>query len=287
MIDFQNERCIIMHRPTMSSSRRPFRENYAPNISSPRLSLKKVNELLLKRPEEIVLEMCNTTLKHGFGLDNYMKCETIGQELATALIKLFEKAFRCSSLKSKTEKLVDALAKSTFLHKTVYNSLSSYDTDLIRSLINTFSMMIQINVYVLNEMEAIMDKLELYVKCKSKDAELLNQYETSLGREREKALAKMQQRPKTYRGRGRDQMPPTDFTEMSIIPTLGDILSDQAPFLCKNITNGAYPSVYHYLDTQFRLLREDFTQPIRTGICKLREIVESTHTQVPEIQNGR
>ena len=57
--------------------------------------------------------------------------------------------------------------------------------------------------------------------------------------------------------------PPNCITEMNIIPKLEDILTDQAPILRRNITNGAYNSVQHYLDVQFRLLREDYLNPLR------------------------
>lgn len=33
------------------------------------------------------------------------------------------------------------------------------------------------------------------------------------------------------------------------------------------INKGAYQSVEHYLDVQFRLLREDYFGPLREGIC--------------------
>ena len=62
---------------------------------------------------------------------------------------------------------------------------------------------------------------------------------------------------------------------MNIVPKLTDILSsDQTnQFLRKNLKNGAYQSVNHYLDVQFRLLREDFLCPLREGVQKIREIV--------------
>ncbi|XP_068745884.1 NFX1-type zinc finger-containing protein 1-like isoform X4 [Montipora capricornis] len=41
---------------------------------------------------------------------------------------------------------------------------------------------------------------------------------------------------------------------------------DQGPFLRKNIVKGSYCNVEHYLDIQFRLLREDFLRPLREGI---------------------
>ena len=62
---------------------------------------------------------------------------------------------------------------------------------------------------------------------------------------------------------------------MNIVPKLTDILStDQTnQYLRKNLINGAYQSVNHYLDVQFRLLREDFLCPLREGVQKIREIV--------------
>ena len=67
---------------------------------------------------------------------------------------------------------------------------------------------------------------------------------------------------------------------MNIVPKIGDILTNQVkPYLRKNITNGAYESVQHYLDVQFRLLREDFLMPLRDGVQQLREIVRQAHQE--------
>lgn len=62
--------------------------------------------------------------------------------------------------------------------------------------------------------------------------------------------------------------PPENFRELSIVPTRAELL-DRCPFLRPNIVNGAYSDVEHYLDVQFRLLREDCFGPLRDGISKL------------------
>ncbi|XP_021348895.1 NFX1-type zinc finger-containing protein 1-like isoform X2 [Mizuhopecten yessoensis] len=41
---------------------------------------------------------------------------------------------------------------------------------------------------------------------------------------------------------------------------------EEGPFLRRNITEGAFQDLAHYLDVQFRLLREDFVGPLREGI---------------------
>ncbi|XP_001601379.1 NFX1-type zinc finger-containing protein 1 isoform X2 [Nasonia vitripennis] len=59
--------------------------------------------------------------------------------------------------------------------------------------------------------------------------------------------------------------PPEDFRLLSVIPTIQD-LQNTAPFYRKCRVENAYDSVEHYLDVQFRLLREDFISPLRSGI---------------------
>ncbi|CAB4012131.1 NFX1-type zinc finger-containing 1-like, partial [Paramuricea clavata] len=63
--------------------------------------------------------------------------------------------------------------------------------------------------------------------------------------------------------------PPEDFREMTIIPHHDDIFTEKKPYLRKNIVQGAYENLDHYLDVQFRLLREDFLRPLREGIINL------------------
>jgi hypothetical protein len=60
--------------------------------------------------------------------------------------------------------------------------------------------------------------------------------------------------------------PPDDFREISVYPSALELLSTNQCFLRRNVVEGPYKDVDHYLDVQFRLLREDFVGPLRTGI---------------------
>ncbi|XP_030764249.1 NFX1-type zinc finger-containing protein 1-like isoform X2 [Sitophilus oryzae] len=60
--------------------------------------------------------------------------------------------------------------------------------------------------------------------------------------------------------------PPDDFRKIAVVPTAKEILMEESPYLRANIINGAYKNYDHYLDIQFRLLREDFVSPLRRGI---------------------
>jgi hypothetical protein len=75
-----------------------------------------------------------------------------------------------------------------------------------------------------------------------------------------------QTRKKEEINKMRFQQPPNNFRDISIYPTIEDVVCAQEPFLRPNIINGPYTDVEHYLDTQFRLLREDFVRPLREGV---------------------
>lgn len=106
----------------------------------------------------------------------------------------------------------------------------------------------------------------------TEDADLLKKYE-----DLQKMVLEEQQ--KFHEGHGREETislldnaePPGDFREVPSFPTCEELLKRQQPFLRRNITKGLYKDNNHYLDVQFRLLREDFTRPLRDGINDFKE----------------
>lgn len=71
------------------------------------------------------------------------------------------------------------------------------------------------------------------------------------------------------------QAPPNDFHDINLIPTSEDIFSEKQAFVRPNLVHGAYTSVDHYLDVQFRLLHEDFLCPMRERIVEYVQKLES------------
>uniref|UniRef100_A0A8C2WIA0 Zinc finger NFX1-type containing 1 n=1 Tax=Cyclopterus lumpus TaxID=8103 RepID=A0A8C2WIA0_CYCLU len=60
-----------------------------------------------------------------------------------------------------------------------------------------------------------------------------------------------------------------DFRTIPIYPTPEEFQQEQRPFLRPNLTSQRYTNTHLYLDTHFRLLREDFVRPLREGIQQL------------------
>ena len=66
-------------------------------------------------------------------------------------------------------------------------------------------------------------------------------------------------------------VPPENFRDVSVVPQAADLNIHSKPFLRVNVVDGSYKDLEHYLDVQFRLLREDFIRPLRDGIKQLRK----------------
>lgn len=76
-----------------------------------------------------------------------------------------------------------------------------------------------------------------------------------------------------------------DFRQLPLFPTAAEIskgTDDLQRRLSKNVVSGKYDSVMHYLDTHFRLLREDAINSIREGIRWCRQ--NQLKTPVPQGQ---
>ncbi|KAF8778265.1 NFX1-type zinc finger-containing protein 1 [Argiope bruennichi] len=59
--------------------------------------------------------------------------------------------------------------------------------------------------------------------------------------------------------------PPEDYRSIPVLPDVVDIQQPCA-FLRPSVIKGHYQSTEHYLDVQYRLLREDYVRPLREGI---------------------
>ncbi|KAG8446598.1 hypothetical protein GDO86_014154 [Hymenochirus boettgeri] len=62
------------------------------------------------------------------------------------------------------------------------------------------------------------------------------------------------------------EMPAENYRTLSVYPSYKEIHEDDKPYLRPNTLNGKYLNTGLYLDTHFRLLREDFVRPMRDGI---------------------
>lgn len=60
-----------------------------------------------------------------------------------------------------------------------------------------------------------------------------------------------------------------DFRSIPLYPTPEEFHQNHTPYLRPNLTSRPYTNSHIYLDTHYRLLREDFVRPLREGIQQL------------------
>ncbi|XP_072169022.1 NFX1-type zinc finger-containing protein 1-like [Diadema setosum] len=81
--------------------------------------------------------------------------------------------------------------------------------------------------------------------------------------------------------------PPDDFRQQAILPTTRELQAGYRPFLRPHITRGVYADGEHYLDVQFRLLKEDFVYPLRNGISEYVAFKRAHPGKRPRLQDVR
>ena len=263
-----------------------------------RLSLKKINDYVDKQPEDILIQLESP----HFGLKSYLEAQTMSDEMVKVLAILFEKVLHCNSMNTKLTEIARRFVDSRFFNHHLYNAieteasvhpfhcgLSNYQSKiLLRTVLNISCLLLELYPDFIDSLRHIKDKIELEI-MKQDNKELKDLFENRFKALVQKIMKKREaQRNRTFKNMNlSDLEPPTDFIEMSIEPKLEDVLCDQQPFLRKNITNGAYKSVHHYLDVQFRLLREDFFQPLREGIGKFRDIIKKSEISLDQLSSSK
>lgn len=76
----------------------------------------------------------------------------------------------------------------------------------------------------------------------------------------------------------------SDFRRLPLFPTIEEIMAgpkELSKRLSRNVVRGKYDSLNHYLDTHFRLLREDAITSIRDGIKAYRMEMEQSEATPP------
>jgi hypothetical protein len=253
------------------------------------LGINNLVELLELPSNSITLTLLNPRFK----LANFLqqKARPSGDQIEQ-MVAVLNRAFSCHSLKIQLSGLANQIAASKFFNEHVHSCLEQNDSNrnllnvtFLRSVLNLCSSFVLINPSIVNGIKKVTGKLQLMfagplVRDENLKAEWEFFYMTKLARHNyinyNYNHANLNHQHQSNLSSDQQQ-PPNDFTQLSIVPSLGDIINNNnEPFLRKNIINGPYSSVHHYLDVHFRLLREDFIQPLRNGVKELNDIMISS-----------
>ncbi|XP_063071469.1 NFX1-type zinc finger-containing protein 1 isoform X2 [Engraulis encrasicolus] len=258
------------------------------------IGLKYLEGLLEKEPSEIAI-----TLSTSAALQRLLEEKRMGHELVQVLCQVFCTAFLSRNDRKTVQHLAGAVRDSGFLRTILPEYVMGMMTDHIPHRREKYPQHLDTIITLLNNVVSIFPASSVRVVSTLvlllKPA--INQLRASgldIQEETEENLEKIQDlvhhlqekaREGTLRSDNYAFLPPDqdappgeegDFRTMTIYPTPEEFHKDEKPFLRPNIMNQAYASGHVYLDTHFRLLREDFVRPLREGIRQLLRSQEDT-----------
>ncbi|KAK7497642.1 hypothetical protein BaRGS_00011037, partial [Batillaria attramentaria] len=220
---------------------------------------------------------------------------------ATKLLKILEKVVSSDLHRESVQNILVTICTSHFLDTHLINLIthlrSNMDLDFlfdskVKETAETIQRMHLLLTHVCRKLPSYASKGSLllsFLNCQQHIISFLRQHRPSLEKDLQdlkedcdRAMTMMhdvsqRQERGARRKRGPnedDEIPPEDFNTLPIFPEGRDMDWSEKPFLRSNKAEGAFKDVHHYLDVQFRLLREDYIRPLREGIREYRRMRE-------------
>ncbi|KAJ0068297.1 hypothetical protein NL108_004665 [Boleophthalmus pectinirostris] len=249
------------------------------------LDYKKLEELSTKEPSQVAVSVSSHP-----GLKPLLSESSMRKELVELLCQVLSKAFKSRADRGTLQHLAGSIKDSGFLRIVLPQYLAgvSSESDSARRekypqhLGNILAILTQVLIiFPASTVEPVNLLLVLLspsiCSLRTSGVDIPAQIEENMKhvqhlvrhlqtRSREATL-----RPHkgTYALLHTDDEDQQDFRTIPIYPTPEELRDEGRPYLRPNLTSQCYPNTHLYLDTHFRLLREDFVRPLREGIQEL------------------
>ncbi|CAH2283721.1 Hypothetical predicted protein [Pelobates cultripes] len=259
-----------------------------------KIDQRTITKLSTLEPAEMIMQLAAPRS----GLIEFLNETNYDFQVVQSFLKVLNEAIGCTASRQNLIHILRQVQNSAFLHQTISYHFLNYSTNhaqesrpfspiehtlvLLTELASVFpfSSFMEVTVAKTIVQKAI-DDLKKCGKTCPQDIQVkmdsLNNLLKHL--EEKKRQGTLRSDNSIYFVGSRDLID-DDFRSTSIYPTHEDIYLAHNPILRPNLIHGSYPDTKTYLDTHFRLLREDFIRPLRDGISKLltlkdKEIVKT------------
>ncbi|KAL0977889.1 hypothetical protein UPYG_G00162790 [Umbra pygmaea] len=251
------------------------------------MGYKTLEELSVKEPSEIAI-----TLASSYSLKALLDEREMRSDLVQLLCQVLCKAFLSKSDRQTLQHLADSIKQSGFLRSVLplYVMGMGSESSVTRreqypkhldSIISLLSEVLCIFPASSNQVVSVIVALfrPVISSLRAVGVDILEQTEENLERI-QGMVDQLQEKARegtlksdNYSLKAEEDAPPgeADFRLLSIYPTPEEFHQVERPFLRPNVTSHRYGSALIYLDTHFRLMREDFVRPLREGIQQLLE----------------
>ncbi|NXI98154.1 ZNFX1 protein, partial [Psophia crepitans] len=254
-----------------------------------RIGYKFLESLLQKDPSEVVI-----TLASNPGLKDLLSQTTMNPNFVQLVCQVLQKACSSRMDRQSVQQLLGVVKESNFLKICLPQYVSDMVTEAVPAVCHQYPVHISNIVSILQDLISVfpassVQKISVLLTVLSASVNALRASGVDITEETEKNLSKVQMLVQHLQEKRREgtlkadnctlNQPWTDdqkqsYRTMTVFPTYDEVHHDEKPFLRPNIISGRYESTSIYLDTHFRLLREDFVRPLREGILQLLESFE-------------
>ncbi|XP_063260631.1 NFX1-type zinc finger-containing protein 1 [Prinia subflava] len=248
-----------------------------------RIGYKFLESLLEKDPSEVVIILASSS-----GLKELLSQTTMNHNFIQLICRVLRKACSFQMDRRRVQHILGVLKESNFLKICLPQYVSDMVTEVVPAVRHEYPEHISNIILLLQHListfpASSVQKISILLTVLTASINSLRAFGVDITEETEKNLSKVQMlmqhlQEKRRGGTLRDDnctfMQSQDGQEesyrtMSIYPTYDEIHGNEKPFLRPNFVFGKYESTSIYLDTHFRLLREDFVRPLREGIMEV------------------
>ncbi|XP_059169646.1 NFX1-type zinc finger-containing protein 1-like [Physella acuta] len=215
------------------------------------------------QPSELLIRLMSSLSE----INEFVNRGSVKAALLKSFVLCLEKVVQAKNHENNFSKLLEVLASSCFYQQHVCGYLQNNNCKLSKQIADTVVKLIrETSRQVPSASHACLDVLTFIQKNYKQldcDVTALNETIQLFNLSESTQVKKDKHRLKKWKD---SQEPPNDIRDISIFPTKRDLDTDFKPFLRANKVCGAYRNKKHYFDVMFRLVREDFIQPLRESI---------------------
>ncbi|XP_034642892.1 NFX1-type zinc finger-containing protein 1 [Trachemys scripta elegans] len=254
-----------------------------------RIGYKFLESLLQKDPSEVVI-----TLASSSGLKELLSQTSMKPSFLQLICQVLRRACSSRMDRQSVQQLLGMVKESNFLKICLPQYVADMMTEAIPAVRHQFPEHISIIISLLQDLVSIfpassVQKISMLMSVLPASINALRASGVDITEQIEKNMEKVltliqhlqeKRREGTLRADNYTLVQPQvdgqeeTYRTMTIYPTYNEVHRDKKPFLRPNIVSGRYDSTSVYLDTHFRLLREDFVRPLREGILELLQSFE-------------
>ncbi|NWS36582.1 ZNFX1 protein, partial [Polioptila caerulea] len=266
-----------------------------------RIGYKFLESLLEKDPSEVVNRLASNS-----GLKELLSQTTMSHNFIQLICQVLRKACSSKMVRQSLQHILGVVKESNFLKICLPQYVSDMVTEVVPAVRHEYPEHISNIILLLQHListfpASSVQKVSILLTVLTASINALRASGVDITEEIEKNLNEVQmlmqhlqekKREGTLRADKCTFMQPQDGQEksyriMSIYPTYDEIHGKEKPFLRPNFVSGRYESTSIYLDTHFRLLREDFVRPLREGIMEVLQNLQDRNLRKKKFDDIR